>query len=182
MMEPAFRLQWDSNISTCQRFDVGSASPNTFIQRTSVDSADGGYVSARDVIELISINEFKNETTGRQSVQVSSKSIEREDIPDEKGVQRDSTMICGALFEQLSDEEMEKMELPKLMVPVKENGMKKTKECGWTRIRYILQTEITGTLPSTEVSIAMSSTCNGMMRDLRNYIIQKRLKLEGVVH
>ena len=88
-------------------------------------------------------------------------------------------MICGMLFEGMNDTEMKEMKLPELMVPVdKASGnqnMGKTKKCEWTRIRYVLQTDIKGWIPSSVINAAMSHTNKGIMRDLRSYVMQQQL-------
>ena len=162
LMNPKYRKKWDLNISSFEQIPMDPVFPNIFIHHTIADNRDGDYLSARDVVELISINEVEDKT----SFQVSSKSIDRKDIPKIRGFARDNTMICGILFEKLSPKERKKMKIPKL------------KKCEWTRIRYILQTKNSDSLDHSGVNAAMAHTSDEMMKGLRNYIIQKRLKLD----
>ena len=184
--DSTFRMQWDSHLSSSRKIQIDDAFPNIYILHSSAKAAGGGLISPRDFVDLLSIHEFENNATGYKSVQIASKSIERDDVPKQKGFVRGTVVISGVLFERLSDNEMKDMKLPKLTVSAKgdENGdedeKEKTKECEWTRIRYILQTDIKRWIPASVINAAMSHTNNGMMRDLRNFVARKRLGLYGV--
>ena len=175
--DPSCRKQWDSDFASLQRFKIDEASPNIYIQQTFSKAAAGGLVSGREFLDLASTHEVENKETGCVSILSSSTSIQREDIPKQKGYVRANIMIGGFLFETLSNDEIEEMELPKLMVNVDEESKEKTKECGWTRIRYILQLDIGGWLPTSVINAALSNSNNALMRDLRNFVIEKRLEL-----
>ena len=181
--DSTFRMQWDSQLSTARKIQIDDAFPNIYILHSSVKAAGGGLISPRDFVNLLSIHEFENNATGYKAVQIASKSIERDDVPEQNGFVRGTVYISGALFERLSEDEMKEMKLPKLTVAAKEDEnadedeKENTKECEWTRIRYIVQTDIKGWIPVSVINASMSYMNNGMMRDLRNFIIQKRLGL-----
>ena len=180
---PKYREEWDTYFASSRKIQIEDGFPNIYIFQSCSRIGAGGLISPRDFVEMVSIHEFTNEATGYQSVQSASKSVEREDIPKQKGFVRGNVVIGGMLFERLSDKEMDEMELPKLMVPVNEDmtfdikEKENTKECEWTRIRYILQTDIKGWIPATIVNAAMSRAMNGVISDLREFVIRKRLGL-----
>ena len=49
-------------------------------------------------------------------------SIKTDDVPEQKGFVRANVVVGGLRFETLSNEEIEEMQLPKLMVAVNEDG------------------------------------------------------------
>lgn len=175
--DPSCRKQWDSDFASLQRFKIDEASPNIYIQQTFSKAAAGGLVSGREFVDLASTHEVENKETGCVSILSSSTSIQRDDMPKQKGFVRANIMIGGFLFETLSNDEIEEMELPKLLVTVNEESEEKTKECRWTRIRYLLQLDVGGWLPTSVINAALSNSNNALMRDLRNFVIEKRLGL-----
>ena len=181
LMDPRHRTQWDQQLSAFRRIVVDDAFPDIYIMHNSTKPAVGGLISPRDFVDLVTVHEFENKVTGYQSLHFTMHSIEREDIPKQKGHIRANLVMCGTLFERLSDEEIEEMKLPKLMVSVDGNGdeKKKKQQCEWTKMRYIIQTDIKGWIPQSVINLAMSQSNNEIMNNLRNYIIQKRLGFEA---
>ena len=183
LMEPEFRMQWDSQFSSFRKITIDDAFPNIHILHSSAKAAAGGLVAPRDLVDLASVHKFTKNETGYKSIQTVLKSVQREDIPKQKGFVRANVVISGLLFERLSDDEMEKMELPKLMVSDNEHhdannvNTVNDKECEWTRIRYITETDIKGWIPSKVINAAMSHTISGVIRDLRDFVMYERLAL-----
>ena len=183
LMEPEFRMQWDSQFSSFRKITIDDAFPNIHILHSSAKAVAGGLVSPRDLVDLASVHTFTNKETGFKSIQTVLKSVERKDIPKQRGFVRANVVISGLLFERLSDDEMEKMELPKLMVSDNQHhdadneNMVNDKECEWTRIRYITQTDIKGWIPSKVINAAMSHTISGVIRYLRDFVMYERLAL-----
>merc|ERR1712003_494926 len=101
-------------------------------------------ISARDFVGLCRIYE---DLDGK-SVQIASTSIERKDMPKKKGFVRGNIILSGVLFEQMEQSEVVKCKLPKLMMLDDE----KESECKWTRIRYIVQTDLKGWIPSSVIN------------------------------
>ena len=185
-MDSKLRMEWDSQLSSVRKIEIDDAFPNIFLQHTRTKPAAGGLVSPRDFVRLISMNEFEDKAKGYQSVKIVSKSIVKQDIPKQKGFVRANTLIAGFLFERLSDEEIEQMELPKLKVPgpgdddADEENTETTEEkrdCEWTRIRYILQMDLKGWLPSSLTNEGLTSAVSTSIRDLLDFVMYKRLGL-----
>ena len=180
---PELRKQWDANFSSARKIGIDDAFPSIFIQLTSAKGIAGGLISPRDFLDLASVREIDNKETGYQSIQTTSKSIKTEDVPEQKGFVRANVVIGGLRFETLSSEEIEEMDLPKLMVAVNEDGdveeqnKENPKECQWTRIQYLLQLDLGGWLPKKLINSVMSDSNSAMISDLRNFVIEKRLGL-----
>ena len=174
LMSTKHRMAWDATLAAHRQIFIDEAFPDIFILHSSAKAAVGGLISSRDFVDLITVQEFKNEATGYQSLQITSKSIEREDIPEQKGSIRGVIVICGVLIERLSEEEIEKMELPNLMVPANGDENADKVECEWTRMKYIIQADLKGWLPQTAINAGMSQSNNDLMNNLRNYIIHNR--------
>ena len=186
-IDSKLRMEWDSQLSSLRKIEIDDAFPNIFVQHICSKPATGCMVSPRDFVELISMNYYDLKATGYQSVRIVSKSIVREDIPKQKGFVRGNTLIGGFVFEGLSDEEMEEMELPKLKVPVSgtddcddessETHTDGRSDCEWTRIRYILQMDFNGWLPSSLNNERITSAVSTSIRDLRDFVMFNMLDL-----
>ena len=185
-IDSKLRMEWDSQFSSVRKVEIDDAFPNIFVEHVCSKTAAGCLVSPRDFVELISMNYYDLKPTGYQSVKIVSKSIVREDIPKQKGFVRGNTLIGGFVCETLSDQEIEEMELPKLKVPVSgtddcdDESSETTsgkRDCEWTRIRYILQMELNGWLPSSLTNERINSTVSTSMRELRNFVMYNRLGL-----
>ena len=172
---PEYRMEWESNFSSLRKIQIDDTLPNLHILHSCAKAVAGGLISPRDCVELFSTHEFENKATGYRSIQIAAKSIVREDIPKQKGFVRADVLIAGWIFERLSNEERKELGLPNLMVD--EGDDVNTKECEWTRIRYIFQSDLKGWLPASVINMGISQTISRMMCDLRNFIIQKRLGL-----
>ena len=172
--------EWQTTVTKCQKIYIDDAFPNICILQSRSKALAGGLISPREFVDLLTIHEFENKATGYQTIQTASRSIKTEDIPEQKGYVRGNTVIRGCRFERLSDEEMKQMELPKLMVAVKgsESEEKQQKECEWTRVRYIFQTDPKGRIPKSLINATMSHIIQRTMRDVRNFVIRKKLGLD----
>ena len=171
-----YRLKWDSFISSSQKIMLDAKNENVFIINTDTKPAAGGLISAREFVDLLNIFQTNDDDGKVKSVQVASKSITRNDFPERKGFVRGDVVLSGVLFERLTQDEIKnKYKLPKLMINDEKNNEKC--EVEWSRIKYIVQSNIKGWIPSSVINTAMSSTNSGMMRDLRAYIMTERLAL-----
>lgn len=184
-LDASYRKQWDPQVASLRQIQMGDEFPNICIYHSTSNALGGGLVSGREFVSLCTMHEFTNKATGCQSIQSVSKSVQREDIPEQKGLVRANVVLGGTLFEGLSDKEMEEMQLPKLMVSVngEDNANAEntgnTKECEWTRVRSLLQLDLGGWIPFSAINSSMAKARDGSMRDLRNFVIQKRLGLQG---
>merc|ERR1712157_568248 len=114
-------------------------------------------ISARDFVDLLRIYKHKSD-----SIQIASTSIERNDMPKNKGFVRGTVVLSGVLFEKMGAVDIQKHKLPKLMCKSADDENESV--CDWTRIRYIVQTDIKGWIPSSVINTAMSSTNVGMLQ------------------
>ena len=183
LMDPAYRMQWESHLSSFRVIQIDEEHPNIHLVHSSGRPSAKGLISPRDFVDLQSIHKFEDKATGRKSVMTVLKSVERQDIPEQKGFVRGNVMIRGLLFETLTKEEIQKKKLPKLMVAAKEDknqGKEPTenmKEFQWTRIRYILQLDLGGRIPKWVTKTVMSASTKGLINDLRDFVMEKRLGL-----
>ena len=168
--DPYHRLKWDIFLSDTKKIVLDASFPNLCIMKSASKPAAGGIISARDFVDLLRIYEVADDMNADcKSIQIVGTSIERDDMPQNKGFVRGTVVLCGLLFEKIEESELDKYKLPRLMVL---NG-----ECAWTRIRYINQADIKGWIPASVINSAMTSTQVGLMKDLRDYVIKKRLGL-----
>eukprot|EP01084_Bolivina_argentea_P018742 34871_1 len=174
---PRYRLQWDSFVSSSNQIIIDNKYPNLFILNTATKPAAGGIISARDFVDLLNIFEVKDNNQIK-TVQIASKSIKHDEIPEKKGFVRGIVVLSGVLFDRLDDNDMEKYKLPKLIAKDNDDEKESTSEIEWTKLRYIVQSNIKGWIPQSVINTAMSSTNVGMMRDIRNFVINQRLKLK----
>lgn len=172
LMEEKHRMAWDAQLAAHRQILIDESCLTVYILHSSAKASVGGLIPPRDFVDLVTLHEFKNQATGLQSLQIVSKSFDW-DVPEQKGLERGVLVIGGVLLERLSDDEIQQMELPKLQLSANKE------ECEWTRIRYIVQTNVQSKLPQTVLNSGMSKSKNEMMNDLRNYIIQRRLGLES---
>ena len=174
-VEPQHRLKWDSFISKSNKIMIDASNPNLFVLNTATKPAAGGIISARDFVNLLRIYELKGEEEKDgeyQAMQIASRGIEMKGMPEKKGFVRGVVNLSGVIFEKVGQRDIkDKYKLPTLR-------MIHNKQCEWTRIRYIVQSDIKGWLPTSIVDKAMASTNNGMMRDLRKYVIEHRLRFK----
>ena len=165
------RLKWDSFISSSKRILIDDKNENVFIINSETKAAAGGMISPRDFVDLLNIYKLDDEDKNYEALQIASKSIKYEPIAEKKGFVRGECVLSGVLFEKLRDDEIEELGLPEL-----KDGDGNV--VVWTRVRYLLQSNIKGWIPSSVINTAMSSTNIGMMKDLRNYLINTTFKLK----
>lgn len=159
------RLEWDVFLSKERRLDIDYRfGCDLFLLHSQCKPAAKGLISARDFCDVIQISKCEN------GLQISSRSVKCAKLPPQKGFVRGEVLLSGVRFERLSAEEIKERNLPALRSGITASA------CVWTRVRYILQSDIKGWLPASVVNAAMSSTLSGMMRDLRNHIIQKQMR------
>merc|ERR1712176_1471962 len=159
------RLNWDSVTSFMNKIVIA---PNTFILNFGTKRIL--TISPRDFVDLLRLYKLKNDETGYEALEIAQKSISYKKLPKQKGYVRANNVLNGVLFEKMSKNELKQKGLPSFIV----NG----KECEWTKIRIINQSDIKGWIPSSVINSAFTLTANIMMKDLRNYVIYKRLKLK----
>eukprot|EP00483_Globobulimina_turgida_P003865 UN03873 len=141
---PQYRLKWDSFIASSNKIMMDEHRyPNTFILHTEAKPAAGGIISPRDFVDLLNIYEVKDDNDKCMTVQIASKSIKRNDIPEKKGFVRGVVVLSGVLFDRLGENDLAEYKLPKLVVQEAVNvaanvgDEEKESEVGWTRLRYI---------------------------------------------
>ena len=152
---PKYREEWDLSISSFRKIHSDEAFPNISIFHKCLKGGGGGLISPRDFVDLLVTHEFTNKETGYRSVQTAQKSVESLFRPEQKGFVRGNVMMGSLLCERLSDEKMEEMGLPRLLVAVngdshsKVENKEKTKICEWTRVRYVIQMDLKGWIPAS---------------------------------
>lgn len=183
MWDSKYRMEWDPKLSFLRNIQIDEESPKLVALHSRSKPTAGGLVSAREFVSISAIHEFTNQVTGCESIQSVTKSIEREDIPKQSGVVRVNVLLGGTLFEKLSDQQIEELKLPELMVAVDEDDSAEKEDqqnaakCEWTRIGSFLQLDLGGWIPTSVINAVLAKSHRGNCRDFTNYVIEKRLGL-----
>merc|ERR1712176_1629301 len=112
------RLNWDSVTSFMNKIVIA---PNTFILNFGTKRIL--TISPRDFVDLLRLYKLKNDETGYEALEIAQKSISYKKLPKQKGYVRANNVL-------------KQKGLPSFIV----NG----KECEWTKIRIINQSDIKG--------------------------------------
>ena len=160
---PKYRKEWDSHFASFRKIQIDDAFPNIHLWHSPTN---------RDFVEIISIHELASKATGYRCVRTASKSNQKRPISRGKRDHPATMVLSGVLCEKLSISEMDQMKLPKLI-------NREITQVEWTRIRYIVQTDQQEWIASG-INAVMPLIIGRMMCDLRNFVIEKRLRLHPI--
>lgn len=155
------RLKWDLNVSCSKKIPIDHDANDTNLQiaYTATKPAAGGIISPRDFVDLSDIYPINDAKTGYEATQLVGVSVECDEVPEKKGFVRGNTLISGFLMEKLSTKEL------------KERYNICESQCEWSRMKYIVQSDIKGWIPKSVLNAAFASSICEYVNNLRNYVI-----------